>query len=77
LDAPQTDRQPKVCGVLAVRAEAADGVVTVELSAVHCAASMAFCYTADGGHGTSQVMLRSSARRWFAEPLRRTIPNAC
>ena len=42
--------------MLAVRAETTDDVVTVELTVVHCAASMAFGYTVDGGNGTPQVM---------------------
>ena len=41
--------------MLAVRAEAADGVVTVELAAVHCAASMAFGYTTAGSNDATQV----------------------
>ncbi len=51
----QADRQPKDCGVLAVRADVVDGVVTVELAAVHCAASMAVSYTAGGQDGSTKV----------------------
>ena len=51
----QADRQPKDCGVLAVRVDMADGVLTAELAAVHCAASMAVSYLAGGRDGAMKV----------------------
>ena len=59
----QADRQPKDCGVLAIRAEAADGVVTAELTAVHCAASMAFGYSVCGRDGFTKVWCLTPACR--------------
>ncbi len=51
----QADRQPKDCGVLAVRADVADGTVTAELAAVHCAASMAISYAGGGQASSAKV----------------------
>ena len=52
---PQAEMQPKDCGVLAVRADMADGIVTAELAAAHCAASMAFGYVGGGRPGSGKV----------------------
>ena len=47
----QTGRQPKDCGVLAVRVERdpSSGSCSAELTAVHCSASMGFAYCTGGG----------------------------
>ena len=41
--------------MLAVRVGVADGVVTAELAAVHCAASMAFGYSSGAQDGAVKV----------------------
>ena len=56
----QAAGQPKDCGVLAVRADVEDGIVTAELAAVHCSASMALSYTAGASTDSATKVCRSS-----------------